>query len=179
MNPLAILTAASAIALAGAAAYAQPAAQPQQGQQQRRPAMTAADMTALTDAKIAGIQAGLKLTPEQQKLWPPVEQALRAQAAQHAKFAEEFRSRNQSERPDMMTIMERASDRTSQAAETLKNLTTAMKPFWASLDENQKKLLPVLMRPMAAGRIMRMREHERMMEHHGRGRGGKAPQTQQ
>jgi hypothetical protein len=35
------------------------------------------DRTALADARIAAIHAGLKLTPDQEKLWPPVETALR------------------------------------------------------------------------------------------------------
>ncbi|MGO4705817.1 Spy/CpxP family protein refolding chaperone [Microvirga sp. 2MCAF38] len=179
MNPLAILTAASAIGLVSAVAYAQPAppAQPE-----RHP-MTSADMASLTDARIAGIQAGLKLTPDQQKLWPPVEQALRAQSAQRAKVVEEFRARNKSERPDLMTMMDRHSANLTQEAETLRNLTTAMKPFWASLDDRQKKLLPVLMHPVASGRMMRMRHERGMMEHGGMGKGmgpgSKAPAPQQ
>src|SRR5260370_30727009 len=35
------------------------------------------DRAALTDARIAAVKAGLKLTPEQEKLWPPVEAAVR------------------------------------------------------------------------------------------------------
>src|SRR6266702_7782353 len=35
------------------------------------------DRAALTDARIAAVKAGLKLTPDQEKLWPPVEAAVR------------------------------------------------------------------------------------------------------
>ena len=35
------------------------------------------DRAALTDARIAAVHAGLKLTPDQEKLWPPVEAAVR------------------------------------------------------------------------------------------------------
>src|SRR6478609_6643415 len=35
------------------------------------------DRAALTDARIAAVKAGLKLTPDQEKLWPPVETAVR------------------------------------------------------------------------------------------------------
>src|SRR5712664_340836 len=35
------------------------------------------DRAALTDARIAAVKTGLKLTPEQEKLWPPVEAAVR------------------------------------------------------------------------------------------------------
>src|SRR5262245_54466065 len=35
------------------------------------------DMSALADARIAAIKAGLRLTADQEKLWPPVEAAAR------------------------------------------------------------------------------------------------------
>jgi hypothetical protein len=35
------------------------------------------DRSALTDARIAAVHAGLRLTPDQEKLWPPVEAAVR------------------------------------------------------------------------------------------------------
>ncbi len=39
--------------------------------------MTPEDRAAFTDARIAAVKAGLKLTPDQEKLWPPVEAAVR------------------------------------------------------------------------------------------------------
>ena len=39
-----------------------------------------ADITAFTDARIAALKAGLELTPDQAKNWPPFEQALRDMA---------------------------------------------------------------------------------------------------
>src|SRR4249920_58305 len=35
------------------------------------------DRAAFVDARIAAVHAGLKLTPDQEKLWPPVEAAVR------------------------------------------------------------------------------------------------------
>src|ERR1700739_5155253 len=35
------------------------------------------DRAAFADARIAAVHAGLKLTPDQEKLWPPVEAAVR------------------------------------------------------------------------------------------------------
>lgn len=35
------------------------------------------DIKAFTDARIAALKAGLTLTPDQEKNWPPFEQALR------------------------------------------------------------------------------------------------------
>src|SRR5882757_1593452 len=39
--------------------------------------MNPEDRAAFTDARIAAVKAGLKLTPDQEKLWPPVETAVR------------------------------------------------------------------------------------------------------
>src|SRR6202167_880082 len=40
------------------------------------------DRAAFADAKIAAVHAGLKLNPDQEKLWPPVETAVRDFAKQ-------------------------------------------------------------------------------------------------
>src|ERR1700709_1524601 len=39
--------------------------------------MNPEDRAAFADARIAAVKAGLRLTPDQEKLWPPVEQAVR------------------------------------------------------------------------------------------------------
>jgi hypothetical protein len=143
--------------------------------------MSRADFDSLTDARIAAIQAGLKLTPEQQKLWSPVEQALRATAATRAEGMERRRERGQaSERPDFMTLLDQRSQMATKYAAGATALSTAMKPFWTSLDDRQKRLLPILMRP-ASG--MRARHVGRGGEHRGhgmmrQGQRGPAPQAQ-
>src|SRR6516225_1024237 len=42
--------------------------------------LSAADLSAVTDARINIIKATLQLTPDQEKYWPPVEDAIRARA---------------------------------------------------------------------------------------------------
>jgi zinc resistance-associated protein len=170
MRSLALLAAASAIALTGAVAYAQPSPPPAGGAGPGagpRSTMTRSDFDALTDARIAGIKAGLKLTTEQQALWTPVEQALRDMATTRAQRFEDMRQRREArqagprERPDMMQMLEQRSEWASQSADSLKAMATAMKPFWASLNDQQKKLLPILMRPEGGG-PRRSRDHGRM-----------------
>src|SRR6201986_3101077 len=39
--------------------------------------MSPEDRAAFTDARIAAVHAGLKLSPDQEKLWPPLETAVR------------------------------------------------------------------------------------------------------
>ncbi len=180
MKALATLTAASILTLAGAAAIAQQVAPPSAPPAaSTAPAPTAgarietsaADREALADARIAAIQAGLKLTDEQRRLWGPVEQALRTEMAERAERREDRAERReeraerreeraerreergerraearQRDRVDFMERIERRTERVSEEAERLRNLTAAMKPFWASLDERQKRLLPRLVR---------------------------------
>jgi hypothetical protein len=161
--------------------------------------LTRADLDALTDARVAAIQAGLKLNPEQQKLWPPLELAIRAMAADRAARMERMRSGERPTPPaDLMERLDRRAERVSQRAQRITALQSALKPLWASFDERQKRLLPILMRPgvgggrpmawaggwhggqdrMGPGGMDRMRE--RMREHMGRDRmgpgGGPAPQ---
>src|SRR5262249_26677785 len=80
----AVLAGTTAVAIAGTSlVFAQAPApqepqQPQVGSEARshwRP--SEADFNALTDARIAAIKTGLKLTPDQEKNWPAVEQAIR------------------------------------------------------------------------------------------------------
>ncbi|WP_210484607.1 Spy/CpxP family protein refolding chaperone [Microvirga antarctica] len=156
MKTFSLISAASALVVAGTAAIAQPAPPPPGGPggPAPRPPMTRADFDSLTDARVAAIQAGLKLTPDQQKLWSPVEQALRANAGDRAQRMEQRRERGAppAPRPDFMQQIEQRADWTTKAAASATALSTAMKPFWASLDDRQKRLLPILMRPEAAMR---------------------------
>lgn len=183
MTKFTTIAAASMLTLVGAAAIAQtappPASAPQnqagqnqadrsQGDQGRqRRGFDPADFAALTDARLAGIQAGLKLNAEQQRLWAPVEQAMRAMAAQRAERFAQFRSRRddaQQQRPDLAQRLEQQAQRQTENAQRLTALANAVKPFWASLDDNQKRLLPILMN--------QGRDGHRMGRHRGYGRGG-------
>src|SRR5262245_23352479 len=79
------LAAAALVAVAGSTfVYAQQSApldRPADAQRERsrpdrfRP--TADDLSAFTDARVAAIKAGLRLTPEQDKNWPAFEEAYR------------------------------------------------------------------------------------------------------
>src|ERR1700752_65347 len=64
----------AALAIAGSTAvYAQH--RPWFEEHMRHMRMSPEDRAALADARIAAVHAGLKLKPDQEKLWPPVEAA--------------------------------------------------------------------------------------------------------
>ena len=110
------------------------------------------DRAALTDARIAGLKAGLKLTPDQEKNWPAVESALRERAKVRAERFEQFRKAqeqrraNPDQRRDVLDSMKTRADEMAAAAASLKKLTEAIDPLYKSLDESQKQRFALLYR---------------------------------
>jgi hypothetical protein len=123
---------------------------------------SASDRAAFVDARIAAVKAGLQLTPEQEKNWPPVEAAVRDFAKQRiaqadarraerdARRAERDRAgpgdrQDQAGRDPVARLRERA-DRMAEAATGLKRIADAAEPLYKSLDDGQKRRLAVLTR---------------------------------
>jgi hypothetical protein len=69
MTALAVVIAGSSIG------YAQ---NPSPGPASQR--VTAADLNALTDARVNLVKAALQMTPDQEKYWPAIEEAIRSRA---------------------------------------------------------------------------------------------------
>jgi hypothetical protein len=97
---------------------------------------TAEDMSAFTDARIAALKAGLRLTPDQEKNWPAYESAVRDMA----KLRAERWAMRQTERPsaDPVEWLERRADALGKVATSLKKLADAEGPLYKSLDDAQK-----------------------------------------
>ena len=95
----------------------------------------AEDIAAFGDARIAALHAGLKLTAEQEKLWPPVESALRDLAKQRS---ERFAARANADGPkDPIERLNLRADVMGQRATGLKKLADAAGPLYKSLDESR------------------------------------------
>ncbi len=105
-----------------------------------------ADMKAFTDARIAALKAGLELTPDQEKNWAPVEQAIRDMAqARQARWAE---MREHAKTEDAIARLRARADAMVQRAADLKKLADAAQPLYSSLSDDQKHRLHVLVRMM-------------------------------
>jgi len=109
------------------------------------------DRAALADARIAAVKAGLKLSPDQEKLWPPVEAAVRdfvklridrANARMQARQSGEAPAT----KPDPMVRLSERADRMAATASALKKIADAADPLYKTLDEGQKRRLTVLTR---------------------------------
>ena len=152
----AIVAGTAALAIAGTSlAYAQQRGN-RDGMIQGRQ-LNAEDLRALGEARLAGLKAGLTLTPEQEKNWPAFEQAARDLAKVRMDRTSAMRNTPATDDP-----VERLRQRATALSETgaaLKNLADATDPLYKSLDENQKRRFAILNR--LAGRDRGFRGHER------------------
>ncbi len=159
-----LFAAATALALlAPALGYAeqQPAPQGAADKASWRPGP--ADFKAFTEAGVAGLKAGLQLTPDQEKRWPPVEQAIRdmSQARQDRMAA--WRAEGKEE--DAIARLRRRADTMTAKANDIKKLADAAEPLYQSLSEDQKHRLRFLVH-------MAMGHHGGWLHHHGGGWNG-------
>ena len=143
-----IFVAAAALALAGSGlAYAQSekAANPRE-ERAARPALTQNMITNFADARIARLKAGLMLTTEQEKNWPPVEATLRDAAKRAADRLVAWRSDREKGEIDAITRLGRVSEALTERAADLKKFADAARPLYDSLDERQKQRFASLVR---------------------------------
>jgi hypothetical protein len=146
-----IFVAAAALALAGSGlAYAQTQTgeKPATPREERaaRPALTQNMITNFADARIARLKAGLMLTAEQEKNWPPVETALRDAAKRAADRMIAWRTDREKGDIDAITRLGRVSEALTERAADLKKFADAARPLYDSLDDSQKQRFASLVR---------------------------------
>src|SRR5262249_11963429 len=97
------------------------------------------DLAALTDTRIELVKAALQMTPDQQKLWPPVEEAIRARAsARQARIAKLAAAANSDKEYTPIEILRARADGLIQRGNSLKKLVDAWQPLYDTLDARQK-----------------------------------------
>jgi LTXXQ motif family protein len=157
-----LLVAALVAGSLSASTFALAAEGDQQASRAERVQHWAADRETVLDAKLAGMKAGLRMTPDQEKLWGPFEAAVK-DADKSRMDAMGQRMQAQGEHMSPVDRLEAMSDRLSQGAANVKKIAEAAKPLYDSLDESQKHKFGML------GRML-MPERSRfamdMMHHH-------------
>src|SRR5712671_1263569 len=112
--------------------------------------MNPEDRAAFTDARIAAVKAGLKLPPDQEKLWPPVEAAvrdfakLRTDRANARMNAQRDGSQDQQKPDDMVARLRERADNMATSAAAMKRIADAADPLYKTLDDGQKRRLAIL-----------------------------------
>jgi len=116
--------------------------------------LSAAERNTLTDMRIYLTKAALQLTPEQEKLWPPVEAAIRANVEDRrgrvakaqetvGRVADEGRIEVLRNR-DPITFLQRRSQALSQRSENLDKLADAWQPLYNTLSQEQRRRMAAL-----------------------------------
>src|SRR4051812_7900937 len=116
--------------------------------------VTAADLNALTDARVAIVKVALQLTPDQERYWPAIEEAIRSRAKDRQTRLESVTT-GAAERADRSPIenlrdrnpiefLNRRSDALAQRAADLKKLAAAWQPLYQTLTPDQKRRLGFL-----------------------------------
>jgi hypothetical protein len=137
----------AALAIAGSTAVYAQTHRPWFREHMQHVRMSPEDRAAFTDARIAAVHAGLKLNADQEKLWPPVETAVRdfaklridrANARMNAQQNEDQTADN-----PVARLRERADSMASSAA-AMKKIADAADPLYKTLDDGQKRRLAIL-----------------------------------
>lgn len=122
---------------------------------------SAQDFAALTETRVELVKIALQMTPEQQKLWPPVEEAIRARAsARQARLAKLAAATNDGKDRTPIEILRARGDGLVERGNALKKLVDAWQPLYDSLDARQKVRVRIL--AVLVVREMRDRIAERL-----------------
>src|SRR5690349_14668670 len=161
-----VITATALIALVGSSlAYAQHGfgggGSDDQPRFEHRHQLSASDVSAFSDARIAALKAGLQLTPDQAKNWPPFEQAVRDLVQLRIERLQARQAGEQQQPGTPFEQLSRRADGMAKSSAALKKIADAGAPLYQSLNDDQK------------GRFMRLarmlRPHHRMHGDHERG----------
>jgi hypothetical protein len=128
----------------------------------------AANVGTLTDMQISLVKAALQLTPDQEKYWPTIEEAIRAKAQDRetrvtaaAKRLAELRQNpiEVLQTPNPVEFLQNRADALGQRSADLKKLASAWQPLYETLTSDQKKR-------MASLTLFVLREMSSSMEQH-------------
>lgn len=116
--------------------------------------LNAVDRSTLMDMRIDLTKAALQLTPDQEKLWPPVESAIRARAedrkARVAKISETVGRRADQNavetlrNRDPIAFLQRRSEALAQRSADLDKLAEAWQPLYKTLSPEQRQRMGAL-----------------------------------
>src|SRR6516162_4811905 len=116
--------------------------------------VSAEDQKTLTDLRIDLVKAALQLTPAQEKLWPPVESAIRARAedrkARVAKIQETVGRRADESRAEVLrnrdpiAFLQRRSEALAQRSADLDKLAEAWQPLYNTMSQEQRQRMAAL-----------------------------------
>lgn len=142
------IAAIAVLSIAGSGAVYAQYHRPWMHEHMRHIRMNPEDRAAFVDARIAAVHAGLKLNADQEKLWPPVEAAVRDFAKLRIDRANaRMNAGKDADKPEdpVARLRQRAEDMGTTSA-ALKKIADAADPLYKTLDDGQKRRLAALTR---------------------------------
>jgi len=116
--------------------------------------LSVVDWNKLTDLRIDLVKAALQLTPDQEKYWPAIEDAIRNRAkdrqARIAKIVETVGKRSDDSpvealrNRDPVNFLQRRAEALAQRSADLKKLADAWQPLYRTLSPGQKQRMAAL-----------------------------------
>ncbi|WP_454683567.1 Spy/CpxP family protein refolding chaperone [Ancylobacter moscoviensis] len=144
IRPISLATLATVLALSTAAHAQAPAAPP--AAEAPPPLVdlySDEDAQAALDARLLALKTVIRLTPEQEKLWAPLEAALR-QASKDA--GERAAARVKATAAgNFLDVLERLADAEASRAQDLKTIVAAARPLVAALSVEQQRRIPAFL----------------------------------
>ena len=144
---------------------------------EHRHRLSAEDVSAFADARIAALKAGLELTPDQTKNWPAFEAALRNMVQlriDRIKARQAAQQQDQAQTPTSpFDRLAKRADAMSKRSVALKQIADAGAPLYQSLNDAQKArftMLARILRPHQHGNNGGERREGRNFDRDGRGR---------
>jgi LTXXQ motif family protein len=158
-----IAAASLATGLGAGAAVAAPTAQ---SSASASPAAGAGQMAGvravIQDARLEGMKAALKLTPDQQKYWDPFEAAVRDSYTQRNQIM--GTTREAIAKDDPVQLLNTLSDDASQGAAQMKKVADAAKPLYDSLNPTQKQAFGPLLLTLRDSPMMAAQRQQRVRQ---------------
>jgi hypothetical protein len=108
--------------------------------------LNAGDLNAFTELRLQTLKSAMQLTPNQEKYWPAIEQAIRTRAQHRVARLQDFASQaDQQDSPLMMALdrnpvdfLHRRANALTERAGDLKKLGDAWQPLYDTLSPDQK-----------------------------------------
>jgi hypothetical protein len=116
--------------------------------------LSPADLAKLTDERVSIVKSVLQLTPDQEKYWPAVADAIRIRAqnrdARFARITETVGRMSEETVGDVLrnrdpvAFLDRRADALAQRSQDLKKLADAWRPLYTTLSPEQKQRMAAL-----------------------------------
>jgi hypothetical protein len=131
------------LALAAGLALTAVGTTPAAAQMPTAPTYTIEDARAVLNARLAGLKAVIALSPEQERLWPPVEAAIR----DIVRDASGRRNQRIADGPpsDFLAMLGAIADAEMARGRDLRRLVDAVTPLAATLTDAQRRRIPAFL----------------------------------